>query len=131
MKKRILLAMAFGVLLAAFAGSASAQTAPIGTWRGIGLQIESGGRQSTWSIDLAIKPGGAATIEYPSLKCGGALALLPDGRYRETITHGNCISGGTVGLVEASGKLIYYWTGERTAAPDMNASAVLFAAGVA
>jgi len=129
MKKRILLALAFGVLLAAFAGSASAQQ-PVGTWRGVGLQVQSG-VQATWSLDVTIKAGGAATIEYPSLKCGGTLALLPSGQYRETITHGDCVTGGTVGFVQTGGKLIYYWTGEKTQAPDMNASAVLLPAGVA
>ncbi len=127
---RILIALAFGALLAAFAGSAGAQ-APVGMWRGVGLQVEGGGAQSTWSIDLNIKANGAATIEYPSLKCGGVLALLPDGRYRETITHGDCVSGGTIGFVPVSGKLIYYWTSDEPALRNINASAVLFAAGVA
>jgi hypothetical protein len=126
---RILMALAFGVLLAAFAGSASAQ-APFGVWRGVGLQVESGA-QSIWSIDLTIKADGAATIEYPSLKCGGALARLPDGRYRETITHGDCVSGGTIGFVPVDGKLIYYWTSDEPGLREINASAVLFAAGVA
>jgi hypothetical protein len=131
MKKRILLAMAFGALLAAFAGSASAAPALAGTWRGIGLQVEAGGVQTTWSIDLTIKRDGVATVEYPSLKCGGTLTPLPSGQYRETITHGDCVSGGTIGLVPVSGKLIWYWTTDQPAYRDINASAVLLPAGVA
>ncbi|HWA22903.1 MAG TPA: hypothetical protein VG735_10955 [Caulobacterales bacterium] len=128
---RVLIAMAFGVLMAAFATMASAQAAPVGVWRGIGLQVDSGGKESEWTIDLRIKADGSATIEYPSLKCGGALARLPSGGYRETITHGNCVTGGTIGLVPMSGKLIWYWTAEDTPYRDINATAVLFAAGVA
>lgn len=126
---RVLIALAFGVLVAAFAGSANA--APVGAWRGVGLQVEAGGRQSTWSLALTITANGSATIEYPSLKCGGVLTPLPDGRYRETITHGDCISGGVVGFVPVSGKLVYYWTSDQPGSRDINASAVLLAAGVA
>ncbi|MES1202981.1 MAG: hypothetical protein ABUS57_16205 [Pseudomonadota bacterium] len=128
---RVLIAMAFGVLMAAFAGAADAQTAPVGVWRGIGLQVDAGGKQSEWTIDLQIKADGSATIEYPSLKCGGTLARLPSGGYRETITYGNCVTGGTIGFVPMGGKLIWYWTTDEPGARDINATAVLFAAGVA
>jgi hypothetical protein len=128
---RVLIAMAFGVLMAAFATMASAQAAPVGVWRGIGLQVDSGGKQSEWTIDLRIKADGSATVEYPSLKCGGTLAALPGGKYRETITHGDCVTGGTVGFVPMGGKLIWYWTTDQPDFRDVNATAVLFAAGVA
>ena len=44
--------------------------------------------------------GSVGSIRYPTLRCGGDLAFLrTDGTaywYRETITYGDCIDGGTI-----------------------------------
>jgi hypothetical protein len=43
---------------------------------------------------------GGATIDYPSLSCGGSLTLLSNSgtsaQFHEHITYGNCVDGGAI-----------------------------------
>jgi hypothetical protein len=100
------------------------------TWSGLGLQVEDGGAAETWPVELTLYANGGGRIEYPTLQCGGDLIRErvrgPIVFYREDITHGeNCVDNGTVGVTHQAGKLIWFWTGERTEFPSINASAVL------
>ena len=95
----------------------------------MGLQVDSLGIQEDWTLNVKIDASGKGVIEYPSLSCGGTLAPLKARAYtfRETITHGNCVSGGTILLTPLGGKkLSWVWTGEQTDFPEINASAILF-----
>ena len=80
---------------------------------------------------IVLNPQGDGAVSYPSLNCGGPLTRVGAGRggvvYREIITSGldTCISGGTVTLVPVNGNLFWYWTGENSDDPEVNASAVL------
>jgi len=112
----------------------AAPQAPIGAWKGVGLQVTAAGKQEDWTIALTLTAEGAGKIDYPSLVCGGTLAPAPQLgplTYRETITYGaRCASGGTIRLRQApGGKLIWGWTAEGTKFSDINASAVLFPSG--
>jgi len=103
----------------------------LGTWEGTGVQSPAGSTAETWPMRLVISEGGDGAVSYPSLECGGALTRVGrrgDGvRFNEVITYGhdNCIKGGTVTLVPVNGKLFWYWTGENSEDPEVNASAVL------
>lgn len=123
-------------ILAAVLGRTVADAAPpilVGVWTGIGMQVTAAGKQEEWTIRLTLNRDGSGSIEYPSLACGGALtplAQLGPLAYRETITHGNCVSGGTIRMRSAAaGKLIWGWTAEGTRFSDLNGSAMLFPAG--
>lgn len=102
-----------------------------GSWVGLGLQVNPDGKSDTWAIKMRIDANGSARIDYPSLQCGGTLIpvrTLADGaEYRERLTYGadKCVDGGTVGVHLRAGKLMWYWTGERTNFSEAAASAVL------
>ena len=86
-----------------------------GTWSGTGHQTPAGESGSDYPITMTISNGGGS-IDYPSLGCGGSLAPISGGatsaQYRETITYGGCISGGTVSVNLFKGRLSWTWTGE-------------------
>ena len=100
-----------------------------GTWYGSGHQSPAGSTGADWSIAMTINDGGAS-IDYPSLGCGGSLAeIYNDGasaEYRESITYGNdvCIDGGTITVRYFRGKLSWTWIGQAGDQP-YNAIAVL------
>jgi hypothetical protein len=125
---RFLAHSAIGALfLMCFAGVAAAQDQ--GVWSGAGLQVTPAGTQSQWTVSVHLD-GKGGQIDYPSLGCGGTLTALKSGVYRETITYGrNCLTGGTVTIIPMGDKAAWFWTGEATADPDVNASAILFAGG--
>jgi len=56
------------------------------------------------------------SIQYPSLSCGGSLTRLSSdstsAQYRETITYGQCINGGTITARLFQGRLSWSWTGQ-------------------
>jgi hypothetical protein len=67
-----------------------------GEWAGSGKQLDGG----TWSMQLTAN-GGAYTVEYPNLKCGGRWKLVSwdssAAVLTEVITHGsNCVSGADI-----------------------------------
>jgi hypothetical protein len=104
---------------------------PEGRWRGVGLQVDEYGVQDQWTVTVTIDDTGKGRIEYPSLSCGGTLSPLKARAYtfRETITHGGCVSGGTIWMAPLSGKTMsWVWTGEQTDYPEISASAILFSA---
>ncbi|MGH6735545.1 MAG: hypothetical protein ACRECX_05635 [Methyloceanibacter sp.] len=85
-----------------------------GTWSGSGHQTGGGAPRQNYPVVMTINSGGG-TIDYPSLKCGGSLMELSNSgtsaEYRERITYGNCIDGGTISVSFADGKLHWVWTG--------------------
>ncbi len=110
--------------------SESQDSALLGTWRGEGHQVPQGASQG-WSIVLNIRED-RASIEYPSLECGGTLTTISSSgstaQFHETITHVNgshqCINGGLVAVKYMNGSLFYTWTALFDGA-RYNASAVM------
>lgn len=122
------------ILIAAFLLTAPAMAQPgqsiiTGDWYGTGLQVGPEGVQSTWTIELSIK-GNRSEISYPSLACKSVLhriASKPDQiTYREEITEGDCIDGGSISATLENGRVFWFWT-----KPDLDAdaSAVLYPSG--
>lgn len=97
-----------------------------GEWRGTGLQVGPAGVQSTWTIELTIGARNGA-ISYPSLGCKGELELVlrsaSQVEYVETITEGNCFTGGRISAILENGRLFWFWTKPGSGA---DASAVLY-----
>ncbi len=114
--------------------AATRPAAMAGTWEGTGIQSPSDDDPS-WPMRIVLNAQGDGAVSYPSLNCGGPLTRVGAARggvvYREVITSGldTCISGGTVTLVPVNGKLFWYWTGENSDDPEVNASAVLTRTG--
>lgn len=126
---RSMLCVAAFVAMIGCAHAADLKQGPEGNWRGVGLQVDQYGVQEQWTLNVKIDANGKGVIEYPSLSCGGTLAPLKAARpytFRETITHGDCVTGGTIVLTPLGGKLSWVWTGEQTDFPEINASAILF-----
>lgn len=106
-----------------------------GTWEGVGVQSPAGETAETWPMRVVIDRAGDGAVSYPSLGCGGAMTRVGRRgdavRFNEVITYGldKCVKGGTVTLVPANGKLFWFWTGENSEDPEVNASAVLTRTG--
>jgi hypothetical protein len=87
----------------------------VGTWRGVGHQSPAPKGGADYPIVMVIG-GNGGSIEYPSLRCGGSLARLSgaatSAQFREQITHGNCINGGTVSVNLFRGRLSWTWIGQ-------------------
>lgn len=112
------------ILLAA---PAAAQPGPIsGDWLGTGLQVDPGGIQSTWTIELSISAG-KSVISYPSLACRGELQWINSTpsqiTFHEKITEGDCIDGGIISATLENGRIFWFWTKRGLGA---DASAVLY-----
>ncbi|HOY78245.1 MAG TPA: hypothetical protein PLN33_10595 [Hyphomonadaceae bacterium] len=124
---RLLILAAF--LLATPAIAQPGQKAITGEWQGTGLQVDRGGVQSTWTIELSIRNGQSA-ISYPSLDCKGVLHRVTTTptriAFREEITDGNCIDGGQISATFENGRLFWFWTKPGL---DVDASAVLYPSG--
>lgn len=120
--------------LEALTSTATQPATMAGVWEGVGIQSPAEDTPS-WPMRIVLDPRGDGAVTYPTLNCGGPLTRV--GRrgegvvYREAITTGaeNCISGGTVTLIPANGKMFWYWTGENSDDPEVNASAVLVRTG--
>jgi hypothetical protein len=121
-------AFLFWIKIGPFAPSLDASL--LGTWRGEGHQVPQGPSLS-WSIVMNIREDGAS-IEYPSLECGGTLTPISSSdttaQYHETITHMDgthqCADGGLVAVRSMNGSLFFTWTGLANGA-RYNASAVM------
>jgi hypothetical protein len=121
-------------LLAACAATpiASAQqlSAIAGEWRGVGLQVDREGVQSTWTMSLSVARDGESLIDYPTLSCGGSWTLqqaaVDQFEFIETIDHGPCVTGGRIHVTFRANRLFWFWYG----APGFvgEASAVLYRA---
>ena len=100
--------------------------------------LEGSGVQNTgseWSIFIALIPGAidsiVGTIAYPSLRCGGELALQESTEEKielfENITYGksSCVERGYVTLELASiRKLNYYYRSKRESKNDTSSGTV-------
>jgi hypothetical protein len=82
-----------------------------GRWHGFGKQDDN----SRWSIKIAISPN-RYLIDYPSLKCGGALKLIKENAdslvFQEDLTYGleGCYNKGKTVLIKLTNNTIrYYW----------------------
>jgi hypothetical protein len=101
----------------------------IGTWTGSGHQSPAGATGADWAISMTIGEG-SASIDYPSLGCGGTLTETSnDGtsaEYRESITYGRdvCIDGGMITVRFFRDKLSWTWVGQAQG-QQYNAIAVL------
>jgi hypothetical protein len=101
----------------------------VGTWTGKGHQSPAGESGSDWSISMTIGEG-SASIDYPSLGCGGTLTEISnDGttaEYRESITYGRdlCSDGGTITVRFFRDGLSWTWVGQ-SQGQQYNAIAVL------
>jgi hypothetical protein len=100
-----------------------------GTWVGSGHQSPAGEAGADWSIAMTINDGGAS-IDYPSLGCGGSLSQTSrddiSAEYHESITYGQdkCIDGGNITVRFFKGNLSWTWVGQADGQP-YNAVAVL------
>jgi hypothetical protein len=100
-----------------------------GVWYGSGHQSPAGATGADWAITMTISDSGAS-IDYPSLGCGGSLTeLFRDGtsaEYRESITYGQdaCIDGGTITVRFFRENLSWTWVGQAQG-QSYNAIAVL------
>ena len=86
-----------------------------GTWRGTGHQTPAGPGGADYPVVMVIGAGGGS-IDYPSLSCGGSLTRLSGGatsaQFRESITYGRCVNGGTISVNLVNGRLAWTWTGQ-------------------
>lgn len=114
MKGRMYLPIGLVVIALAIAFHANAQFTKglVGKWVGKGTQSNG----SAWSIELSVDAADNYSISYPSLSCGGTLALIEDAegsaRFREVITYGKgkCVDNGVVKLVrETPSRLAFLW----------------------
>jgi hypothetical protein len=100
-----------------------------GTWVGNGHQSPAGAAGADWPVAMTINEGGAS-IDYPSLGCGGSLSEISrddtSAEYLESITYGQdiCIDGGTITVRPFKGNLSWTWVGQADGQP-YNAVAVL------
>ncbi|MER8445937.1 hypothetical protein NKH52_22365 [Mesorhizobium sp. M1066] len=100
-----------------------------GTWVGSGHQSPAGDAGADWPIAMTINDGGAS-IDYPSLGCGGSLSQTSrddtSAEYHESITYGQdkCIDGGNITVRFFKGNLSWTWVGQADGQP-YNAVAVL------
>src|SRR5712675_1458274 len=97
--RTLIVAALIGVAVTSTGSIAShAQSAAVGTWAGHAFQDSSAGRD--WPLRLSILDNGNATIEYPTLKCGGVLIRQSarGAEYREQIDYGRdkCADNGRV-----------------------------------
>jgi hypothetical protein len=85
-----------------------------GTWSGSGHQSGGGFESSDYPVVMTIDQSGAS-IDYPSLKCGGSLVELANSgtsaKYREQITYGKCLDGGMISVTLAGNRLAWNWSG--------------------
>lgn len=120
---RITLTLATALVLAA---PASAQITD-SIWHGTGYQVGPDGPQMSWTISLDVRTGAESRIEYPSLDCKGVLHELKRGKdeieFREEITEGDCVTGGTVNIRHRDNRLFWFWSKPQSGA---DASAVLY-----
>ena len=82
------------LILALAAGAAPAHAQLAGDLRGICLQVDRFGAQSSWTIAMSISDNGPARFDYPSLGCKGKLHEVrrtgAEIEFREEITTGDC-----------------------------------------
>lgn len=116
------------LMLAAPASAQPAQKPAASDWHGTGLQVDPGGIQSTWTIEMSINAQ-RSVISYPSLGCTGILHRISSSPtqlvFREEITEGDCVDNGRVIATFENGRIFWFWTKPGL---DADASAVLYPA---
>ena len=99
----------------------------IGSWTGTGYQVGPSGPQMSWTISLTVRADITSRIEYPSLGCKAVLHELKRGgdeiEFREEITEGDCITGGTINVRYRDNRVFWFWSKPDAGA---DASAVLY-----
>ena len=126
---RIILTLAAAIALAAPASAQIAGHAQMigGSWTGTGYQVGPNGPQSSWTISMNVHADIASRIDYPSLGCRAALHELSrhgdEIEFREEITEGNCITGGTINVRFRDNRVFWFWSKPNSGA---DASAVLY-----
>ena len=126
---RIILTLAAAIALASPASAQNAGHAEMtgGAWTGTGYQVGPNGPQSNWSISLNVRADITSRIEYPSLDCKAVLHELKRGgdeiEFREEITEGDCVTGGTVNVRYRDNRVFWFWSKPQSGA---DASAVLY-----
>ena len=94
----------------------------IGNWSGTGYQVGPAGPQTSWTISLTVRADITSRIEYPSLGCKAVLHELKRGgdeiEFREEITEGDCITGGTINVRYRDNRVFWFWS-----KPDAGADA--------
>jgi len=85
-----------------------------GTWTGSARQTGGGSEEQTYTVVMRLT-GTESSIEYPSLGCGGSLTALSldqdRAQFKEHITYGNCVDGGTIDVERQGDKLAWKWSG--------------------
>jgi hypothetical protein len=94
--------------------TAPKQASLSGTWTGSGHQTGGGGDPVSYPVVMRISDQGGSS-DYPSLGCGGSLTALSaeggEAQYKEHITYGDCVDGGTIVVKLKGGKLDWQWSG--------------------
>jgi hypothetical protein len=86
-----------------------------GHWSGLVEQTGPDAVKDRYVATLTLE-GPIGAMDYPTLSCGGDVSFVSRSGdtsvYREHITHGDCIDGGTVSVRPSSGGVLWSWTGK-------------------
>jgi hypothetical protein len=100
-------------LAAAFLASNAAGQTLKGRWSGLVDQTGPGALTDRYVATLSLD-GAAGAMDYPTLGCVGDVTFVGKSgevsTYRESITHGPCIDGGTISVQPAKGGLVWSWS---------------------
>lgn len=106
------LAMALALAAAAYAAPDQGLT---GHWSGVVNQSGPDQKPQQFVATLTLN-GDAGTMDYPTLECGGDVALVSRSAaglvYRETISRGRgCLNGGTITVQPGKTSVAWRWDG--------------------
>jgi len=109
------LTLATALALAGAAHAAPDQGGLTGHWSGVVAQSGPGQKPQQFVATLTLD-GDAGTMDYPTLECGGDVALVSRSAaglvYRETISRGRgCLSGGTITVQPGKTSIVWRWDG--------------------
>jgi hypothetical protein len=116
------------IMALAFAGADAAPAAQglTGHWSGVVNQTGPGQKPQQFVATLTLN-GDAGTMDYPTMECGGDVALVSRSAaglvYRETINRGQgCLSGGVITVQPSKASVLWRWDG----APGITVSGRLY-----
>lgn len=110
------LTLATGLALTSAAGAAAAPDQGLtGHWSGVVSQSGPGQKPQQFVATLTLN-GATGAMEYPTLECGGDVALVSRSSaglvYRESISRGQgCLSGGTITVQPGPASVLWRWDG--------------------
>jgi hypothetical protein len=110
------LMFAMGLALAGSAAAAPATDQGLtGHWSGVVNQSGPGQKPQQFVATLTLD-GATGAMDYPTLDCGGDVALVSRGPqglvYRESISRGQgCLSGGTITVQPGKASVLWRWDG--------------------